>query len=131
MTIIVSKNGSNAKIVKPTGFDEERSLQEYIHENPESIPIHELREDKKLLILKREFPTNSGPIDALAIDKDGEVYIIETKLYKNPDKRTVIAQALDYGAALWAHQIDLSTFLEIIEQEIQDKFGNSDGVRLK
>jgi hypothetical protein len=62
MTIIVSKNGSNAKIVKPTGFDEERSLQEYIHENPESIPIHELRDDKKLLILKREFPTNSGPI---------------------------------------------------------------------
>ena len=125
MTIIVSKNGSNAKIVKPTGFDEERSLQEYIHENPESIPIHELRDDKKLLILKREFPTNSGPIDALAIDKEGEIYIIETKLYKNPDKRTVIAQALDYGAALWAHQIDLSTFLGIVEKEIQGKFGLS------
>jgi hypothetical protein len=125
MTIIVSKNGSNAKIVKPTGFDEEISLQEYIHENPESIPIHELREDKKLLILKREFPTNSGPIDALAIDKEGEVYIIETKLYKNPDKRTVIAQALDYGAALWAHQIAISKFFEIIDQEIQNKFGLS------
>ena len=122
MTIIVSRNGSNAKIVKPSGFDEERSLQEYIHENPESIPIHELREDKKLLILKREFPTNSGPIDALAIDKDGEIYIIETKLYKNPDKRTVIAQALDYGAALWAHQVELSKFLEIVEKEIQGKF---------
>ena len=122
MTIIVSKNRSKAKIVKPIGFDEERSMQEYIHENPESIPIHELREDKKLLILKREFPTNSGPIDALAIDKDGEIYIIETKLYKNPDKRKVIAQALDYGAALWAHQVELSTFLEIVEKEIQDKF---------
>jgi len=125
MTIIVSKNGLNARVFKPTGFDEEKSLQEYIHENPESIPIHELREDKKLLILKREFPTNSGPIDALAIDKDGEIYIIETKLYKNPDKRTVVAQALDYGAALWSHQIDLSSFLEIIEKEIQDKFGMS------
>ena len=54
MTIIDSKNGSNVKIVKPTGFDEERSLQEYIHENSETIPIHELKEDKKLLILKRE-----------------------------------------------------------------------------
>ena len=76
MTIIVSTNGSNAKIVKPTGFNEEVSLQEYIHKNPESIPINELKEDKKLLILKREFPTNSGPIDALAVDKDGEIYII-------------------------------------------------------
>jgi hypothetical protein len=125
MTLIVSKNGSNAKVVKPTGFDEERSLQEYIHENPETIPIHELREDKKLLILKREFSTNSGPIDALAIDKDGEIYIIETKLYKNSDKRTVIAQALDYGAALWAHQLEISTFFEIIEKEIQGNFGVS------
>ncbi|HEC32026.1 MAG TPA: hypothetical protein ENI41_06020, partial [Deltaproteobacteria bacterium] len=125
MTIIVSKNRSNARVVKPAGFDEEKSLQEYIYENPESIPIYELREDKKLLILKKEFPTNSGPIDAVAIDKDGEIYIIGTKLYKNPDKRTVIAQALDYGAALWAHQIDFSSFLKIIEKEMQDKFGMS------
>ncbi len=37
----------------------------------------------------------------LAFDAEGEIYIIETKLYKNPDKRRVIAQMLDYGAALW------------------------------
>ena len=43
MTIIVSKNGSNAKIVKQIGFNEERSLQEYIHENPETILIHDLK----------------------------------------------------------------------------------------
>jgi hypothetical protein len=49
----------------------------------------------------RAFPTNSGPIDALGINKDGEIYIIETKLYKNPDKRLVVAQVLDYGASLW------------------------------
>ena len=122
MTIIVSKHGSKAEIVKPTGFDEERSLQEYIQENPESIPIYELREDKKLLILKREFTNHSGSIDALAIDKDGEIYIIETKLYKNPDKRKVIAQVLDYGAALWAHKEEFSKFPEIVEEEIQNKF---------
>jgi len=59
----------------------------------------------------------------VAIDKDGEVYIIETKLYKNQDKRTVVAQALDYGAALWAHQVEFSKFLETIDKEIQVKFG--------
>ena len=32
---------------------------------------------------------------------EGEVYGIETKLARNPDRRTVVAQALDYGAALW------------------------------
>jgi hypothetical protein len=123
MTIIVSKNGSDAKIIRPVGFGSESSLQEYIHQNPESIPIHELNEDKKLLIVKREFPTSSGPIDALAIDKEGEIYIIETKLYKNPDKRKVIAQALDYGASLWVSQLDLSHLIEISDNEILSKFG--------
>ncbi|MCK5849874.1 MAG: hypothetical protein KAH23_03085 [Kiritimatiellae bacterium] len=131
MTIIVSKNGSNAKIVKPTGFNKEVSLQEYIHENPESIPINELKENEKLLILKREFPTKSGPIDALAIDKDGEIYIIETKLYQNTDKRRVIAQALDYGAALWTHQVEFDMFLKIVEKDIRRKFKMSFDEKVK
>jgi hypothetical protein len=54
-----------------------------------------------LLILGREFPTASGPIDVLAVDATGMLYVIETKLYKNPDKRRVLAQVLDYGAAIW------------------------------
>jgi RecB family endonuclease NucS len=53
--------------------------------------------------LAREFSTKSGPIDALGVDKDGELYLIETKFYKNPDKRTVVAQVLDYGASLWSN----------------------------
>lgn len=77
-------------------------MQNYIQENPEALPVYEIREDIRLFIIAREFPTKSGPIDALGIDKDGEVYIIETKLYKNPDKRLVVAQVLDYGAAVWA-----------------------------
>ncbi len=125
MTMVVSRNGAKAKIVHPSAFEQERSLQQYIHVNPESIPVQELREDKKLLILKREFPTNSGPIDALAIDKDGEIYIVETKLYKNPDKRTVIAQALDYGAALWSGQLEFASFLKTVDEDIQGKFGLS------
>lgn len=40
-------------------------------------------------------------IDAVALDQNGDIYLIETKLYKNPDKRQVIAQVLDYGASLW------------------------------
>ena len=39
--------------------------------------------------------------DAFGVDADGEIYIIEAKLDKNADRRR-IAQALDYGVALWA-----------------------------
>jgi hypothetical protein len=78
-------------------------LQQYIYDHPETIPVYELREDKRLLVAARELQTKSGPIDAFGVDKDGDLYVVETKLYRNPDKRTVVAQALDYGASLWRH----------------------------
>jgi len=49
--------------------------------------MHELKEDIKFFIAAREFPTNSSPIDALGFDKDGDKNLIETKLFKNADKR--------------------------------------------
>ena len=107
MSIIISKNGKEAKKIDEQEIEKERDLQVYIHSNPEAIPVYEIQEDKRLLVVAREFQTKSGPIDALAIDKDGDIYIVETKLYKNPDKRTVVAQALDYGAALWKQEINV------------------------
>ncbi|MGW8185362.1 MAG: hypothetical protein ACWGHO_04615 [Candidatus Moraniibacteriota bacterium] len=122
MSIIISKQGAIAQKIDKSKFEKEDYLQNYIHENPESIPVYEIEEDKKLLVVAREFPTESGPIDALAIDKDGDLYIVETKLFKNPDKRTVVAQALDYGASLWKHTNDFVEFSRIIDSEVQNKF---------
>lgn len=122
MSIIISKQGKDAVKVEQKDFDKENFLQEYIHNNPESIPVYEIAEDKKLFVVAREFSTESGPIDALAIDKDGDIYIVETKLFKNPDKRTVVAQALDYGAALWKHSGEFSSFLSELDAKVQAKF---------
>lgn len=125
MAIIISKNGKNAQKIDESAFTQEDYLQKYIYNNPESLPLYEIKEDIRLLIVSREFPTNSGPIDALGIDKDGEIYIIETKLYKNPDKRLVIAQVLDYGASLWRGYNDSNEFLSIIDNQINKKFNVS------
>jgi len=114
MAIIISKNGKNAIKVDKSNFELEDNLQQYIYDNPESIPLYDIKEDIKLLILAREFSTKSGPIDALGVDMDGEIYLIETKLYKNPDKRTVVAQVLDYGASLWSNYRDFGNFVEQI-----------------
>lgn len=122
MSIIISKQGRDAIKIDQQDFDKENFLQDYIHNNPESIPVYEIEEDKRLFVVAREFGTESGPIDALAVDKDGDIYIVETKLYKNPDKRTVVAQALDYGAALWKHSGEFSQFLEKLNVEVQSKF---------
>jgi hypothetical protein len=122
MAIIISQNGKNAVKLDKTAFEKEGWLQEYIYDNPESIPLYDIKEDIRLLILAREFSTNSGPIDAIGIDKEGEIYIIETKLYKNPDKRTVVAQALDYGAALWKHSSDFNEFIALLNDSVQKTF---------
>lgn len=122
MAIIISKGGKNAQRLDPSNFDSENYLQQYIYDNPESIPLYEIKEDIRLLILAREFPTNSGPIDAVGVDKDGDIYLVETKLYKNPDKRTVVAQVLDYGASLWKSSIDFNDFTSRLNDGTQKQF---------
>jgi predicted secreted protein len=122
MTIIISIDGKKAIRVEKSSFEKEDYLQKYIYENPESIPLYEIKEDTQLLILAREFPTNSGPIDAIGIDKNGEIYIVETKLFTNADKRKVIAQSLDYGAALWKHSSDFTGFLNTLNSHTQKVF---------
>lgn len=125
MPIIVSQNGKNATKLDKLSFGLENRLQEYIYDNPESIPLYDIKDDIQLLILAREFGTNSGPIDAVGIDRDGELYLVETKLYKNPDKRTVVAQVLDYGASLWKSQSDFDDFLLQLNSHVQKQFGQS------
>ncbi len=122
MAIIVSKNGKNASKLNKVPYGLEDNLQQFIYNNPESIPLYDIKEDVQLLILAREYGTLSGPIDAVGIDKEGEIYLIETKLYKNPDKRTVIAQVLDYGASLWKTHPDLESFLLQINTATQRNF---------
>jgi hypothetical protein len=125
MSLIISKNGKNAKKVDRSVFTSEDELQQYIYDNPESIPLYDIKEDIRLLIVAREFPTQSGPIDAVGIDKDGELYLIETKLYRNADKRHVVAQVLDYGASLWRHYSDFAVFLGELERQSQKKWNMS------
>jgi hypothetical protein len=122
MAIIVSKSGKNASVIERASIEKEDYLQAYIHENPDSIPIYEIKKDRKLLVVAREYETVSGPIDALAVDADGDIYIVETKLYKNPDKRKVVAQALDYGASFWRHSRDFDLIMEKFDNEIEKKF---------
>jgi flagellar hook-associated protein FlgK len=125
MPIIVSKNGKNAVKLDKISFGLEDRLQQYLYDNPESVPLYDIKEDIRLLILAREFSTESGPIDAVGIDQDGQIYLVETKLYKNPDKRTVVAQVLDYGASLWKTLNDFDDFLIKLNKHVQKKFGMS------
>lgn len=112
-SIIISKNGKNAKKIEKSDLESESVLQEYIYNNPEAIPIDEIENGLKLFVAAREFQVGSGRIDALGFDQHGNIYVIETKLARNADKRSVIAQVLDYGANLWSFQNADDFFTEI------------------
>lgn len=123
MPIIISKNGKDAKRLDKTSFKQEEELQKYIYNNPDSIPLDEIKEDVQFLVVDREFPISVGSIDVLEIDSEGDIYILETKLYKNPDKRLVLAQVLDYGASLWRFYDDPDDFIQKLDQRVRDKTG--------
>jgi hypothetical protein len=121
MAIIISQKGKNAKKLDKTSIPKEDFLQRQIYDNPECIPLYDYKDGIQLLILAREFPSGAGPIDVLGIDKDGEIYLVETKLYKNPDKRLVVAQVLDYGAGLWQTYVSSDNFIQKVDQILDGK----------
>jgi hypothetical protein len=86
--------------VHESGVSKEHYLETYVAANPERLPLDDIREELKLVTLGQQLPTDGGPIDVIAVDDQGMVYLIETKLFRNPDKRQVIAQALDYKLAI-------------------------------
>lgn len=59
------------------------------------------------------------------MDQNANIYLIETKLYKNPDKRLVLAQVLDYGAALWKGYSDPDDFIFELDSAMQKCTGKS------
>lgn len=125
MSIIISQNNKNAKRLDKLEFGLEQDIQQYIYDNPDTIPIYEVDSDIRLFVAAREFSTNSGPIDALAFDQYGNIYVVETKLFRNPDKRTVVAQALDYGASLWRHSTNFEAFIDQLGRHTSKQFGKN------
>lgn len=98
-------------------YDKEDQMQEYIYKNPQILPIEELTWNKKLLVLIRELSTEYGRLDGFWIDESWNVYIIETKLLRNPDRRNIIAQLLDYWVALRTEYKDPQDLLNHLESK--------------
>ena len=77
-------------------------------------------------MLKEVELPGSGIIDLVGIDADGNIYIIETKLAKNPEaKREVIGQVLEFAAFLqdkeisWIEEITLKQTQSTIVQHFE------------
>jgi hypothetical protein len=122
MSLIITGDGQSTEILSPTSISQEIELQRFIRNNPECLALDDIRDGLEFEVLTREFPTASGPLDILLVDDEGTVYIVETKLYNNSDRRRVLAQMLDYGAALWSEYQYAAHFLETLQKEVRATF---------
>ncbi len=86
-------------------------LQDQLFLHPSALPIKELAPNvQELVPICKELNTLAGPADILFVTRSGQVVLVETKLWRNPEaRREVIAQILDYAKELatWTYE-DLS-----------------------
>lgn len=77
-------------------------LQKLIFDHPEALPVSQIEPGFGVICpVAMEVPCAHGNIDNLYITTSGDIVLVEAKLWKNPEaRREVVAQALDYVAAL-------------------------------
>lgn len=83
------------------GYNEEW-LQKLIAAHPELLPVSDIEPAfERLIAAGREVACGHGYIDNLFVTGGGDIVLVETKLHANSQaRREVVAQALDYVAAL-------------------------------
>lgn len=103
--------------------DMEKDFEEWIKDDPIVL-------GQDLLIIGEQTLTKSGPLDFLAIDKSGNLVIIELKRGRLP--RNVLAQAIDYvsDVATWdldeINEICLKYTGERLEDHLNENFNDAD-----
>ncbi|RLI83565.1 hypothetical protein DRP04_01020 [Archaeoglobales archaeon] len=98
--LFLDKEKGEVRKVKVTEFGEEAKLQSTIEKHPEVLSIPAVG---AIVPLTTEYPVNTGSVDLLAFDEGGRIYLIETKLHKNYDKRRALAQLIDYASQIAMH----------------------------
>lgn len=90
------------RIVLGSGNYDENWLQALLHERPDILPIGHIEPGfGSPVSVAREVQCGHGKVDNLYITPTGEIILVEAKLWSNPQaRREVVAQALDYVAAL-------------------------------
>lgn len=80
----------------------EDRLQALIHDHPALLPVSDIEPGfGDLVAVAREMPCAHGYIDNFYVTPKGDLVLVETKLWRNVQaRREVVAQALDYVAAL-------------------------------
>lgn len=104
--LLVSRDAVT-KLVRRTDLPE-RWLQEQIHRHPTCLPMDQIEPGiGRLIPVCMELPLSVGSVDNLLLTPEGNLVMVEVKLWSNPEaRRKVVAQALDYATTLFQLDYD-------------------------
>lgn len=113
MTSLFSISGGKLIPVQRSALANEAMLEGWIAQYPSIIGLD-------VLIIGQQIVTeNNGRIDVLAIDRNGDLSIIELKRAKTP--RDIVGQVLDYAS--WVSKLSTKEVLEIATQKLGQPLG--------
>jgi hypothetical protein len=105
LPVFIQSDGRSStleRVALGAGNFDEAWLQALIFDHPELLPISRIEPGFGAIVpIAREVACGHGSIDNLYLTPSGEIVLVETKLWRNVQaRREVVAQALDYVAAL-------------------------------
>jgi len=113
--LILDREADSPVQARESPFNDEKMLQDVLMAHPEFLPIPHTR---KLVSLVTEYSTTI-PIDLVCVDSEGRLYLVETKLQRNTDRRQAVTQIIDY--ALQMREERFSAFEEKISKRRGEK----------
>lgn len=90
------------------GNFDEAWVQRLVQRYPQTLPITEIEPGLSAPVpICMELPTPAGFADNLLVTPDGDIVLVECKLWRNPEaRREVVAQIIDYAhcMASWSYE---------------------------
>ena len=88
-----------------TPLPSEADLHDVLTSHPELLPAEDIGLGQ-VVVVGQESGLASGYADLVYLDQNGQICLVEVKKEGNPDTRRVVAQLLDYAAALWGKSLE-------------------------
>jgi hypothetical protein len=102
--MLMRQGDAEPQLIPETPLPLEKDLHDVLTLHPALLPAEDLGLGR-VVVAGRESSLVSGYADLVLIDEQGHLCVVEVKKAGNPDTRQVVAQLLDYAAALWGQSI--------------------------
>jgi hypothetical protein len=101
---MLMRDVSGEHLIAESELPLEKNLHDVLTQHPALLPDEDLSLGQ-LVVVGRESSLTSGYADLVLVDDRGQLCLVEVKKAGNPDTRQVVAQLLDYAAALWGQTL--------------------------